>query len=198
MRHRKIFISISLCRLLSVCHVSLSQRSDLPRERMCSWTILAEKVAATASQAVLQDGLNSFLFLYLKCSKLPLNLLCYTASPTKHSLSRCTMTDMVSLSLTLCRNVSHYLCLFLCFFIPLYLSLSVFRFFLSLLMSVSIFSKNSLYVSHRRLFIVVYYDLFLVGSSVTRLGDLLDFGQLFKAFGSYQLAQIFHILRQFL
>ena len=89
MRHRKLFISISLCRLLSVCHVSLSQRSDLPRERMCSWTVLAEKVAATASQAVLQDGLNSFLFLYLKCSKLPLNLLCYTASPTKHSLSRC-------------------------------------------------------------------------------------------------------------
>ena len=34
--------------------------------------------------------------------------------------------------------------------------------------------------------------------SVTRLGNLLDFGQLFKAFGAYKLAQIFHILRQFL
>ena len=34
--------------------------------------------------------------------------------------------------------------------------------------------------------------------SVTRLGDLLDFGQLFKAFGNNQFAQIFHIIRQFL
>ena len=33
--------------------------------------------------------------------------------------------------------------------------------------------------------------------SVTRLGDLLDFGQLFKAFGNKKFAQIYHILRQF-
>ena len=57
------------------------QRSDLPRERMCSWAVMAEKVAAGASQAVLQESLNLFLFLYLKYSKLPLNLLCYTAVP---------------------------------------------------------------------------------------------------------------------
>ena len=35
-------------------------------------------------------------------------------------------------------------------------------------------------------------------SSVTRLGDVLDFGQVFKAFGNNSLAQIYHILRQFL
>ena len=35
-------------------------------------------------------------------------------------------------------------------------------------------------------------------SSVTRLGDLLDFGQLFKAVGSNQFTQISHILWQFL
>ena len=34
--------------------------------------------------------------------------------------------------------------------------------------------------------------------SVTKLGDLLDFGQLFKAFGNNYFAQILHILRQFL
>ena len=34
--------------------------------------------------------------------------------------------------------------------------------------------------------------------SVTRLGDLLDFGQLFKAFGNNKFAQIFHILKEFL
>ena len=33
---------------------------------------------------------------------------------------------------------------------------------------------------------------------VTRLGNLLDFGQLFKAFGNSYFAQISHILRQFL
>ena len=37
-----------------------------------------------------------------------------------------------------------------------------------------------------------------VASSVTRLGDLLDFGQLFKAFGNNYFPQISHILRQFL
>ena len=35
-------------------------------------------------------------------------------------------------------------------------------------------------------------------TSVTRLGDLLDFGQVFKAFGNNKFAQISHILRQFL
>ena len=35
-------------------------------------------------------------------------------------------------------------------------------------------------------------------SSVTRLGDLLDFEQYFKAFGNYLFAQFSHILRQFL
>ena len=35
-------------------------------------------------------------------------------------------------------------------------------------------------------------------SSVTRLGDLLDFGQLFKAFGYYKYARISPIVRQFL
>ena len=34
--------------------------------------------------------------------------------------------------------------------------------------------------------------------SVTKWGDLLDFGQLFKAFGNIQFAQISHILMQFL
>ena len=34
-------------------------------------------------------------------------------------------------------------------------------------------------------------------TNVTRLGDLLDFGQVFKAFGNNQFAQISHILRQF-
>ena len=33
--------------------------------------------------------------------------------------------------------------------------------------------------------------------SVIRLGDLLDFGPLFKAFGNNSFAQISHILRQF-
>ena len=35
-------------------------------------------------------------------------------------------------------------------------------------------------------------------SSVTRLGNLLDFGQSFKAFGNNYFAQISYILRQFL
>ena len=68
-----------------------SQRLYLPRERMCS---LAEKVAAAASQAVLQGGLHLFLFLYFKSSKQPLNRASIFSemaqvSPTKHSLSRC-------------------------------------------------------------------------------------------------------------
>ena len=40
--------------------------------------------------------------------------------------------------------------------------------------------------------------LFSISASVTRLGDFFNFGQLFKAFGNNQFAQIFHILRQFL
>ena len=34
--------------------------------------------------------------------------------------------------------------------------------------------------------------------SVTRLGDLLDFGQVFKAFGNHYFAQISHIIGQLL
>ena len=37
-----------------------------------------------------------------------------------------------------------------------------------------------------------------VKASVTRLGELLDFGQLFKAFVNNYFAQISHILRHFL
>ena len=37
-----------------------------------------------------------------------------------------------------------------------------------------------------------------VRTSVTRLGNLLDFGQLFKALGNNKFAYISHILRQFL
>ena len=37
-----------------------------------------------------------------------------------------------------------------------------------------------------------------IGSSVAKLGDLLDFGQLLKAFGRNLFAQISHILRYFL
>ena len=37
-----------------------------------------------------------------------------------------------------------------------------------------------------------------LSGSVTRYGDLLDFGQLFKAFGNNYFAQISHSLRQFL
>ena len=33
---------------------------------------------------------------------------------------------------------------------------------------------------------------------MTRLGELLDFKQLFKAFRNNEIAQIFHTLRQFL
>ena len=40
--------------------------------------------------------------------------------------------------------------------------------------------------------------LLLSTPSVTRLGDLLDFGQFFKAFGNKKFVQISHILRQFL
>ena len=36
-----------------------------------------------------------------------------------------------------------------------------------------------------------------VRSSVTRLGNLLDFGQVFKAFGSMKCAQISHFLGNF-
>ena len=39
---------------------------------------------------------------------------------------------------------------------------------------------------------------FSLVSSVTRLGDFLEFGQLFKAFGNNLFPQISHILRQFL
>ena len=37
-----------------------------------------------------------------------------------------------------------------------------------------------------------------IATSVTRLGDFWQFGQLYKAFGNNLFAQISHILRQFL
>ena len=46
--------------------------------------------------------------------------------------------------------------------------------------------------------ILIGYMDFWIAVSVTRLGDLLDFGQLFKAFGNNQFAQISHILREIL
>ena len=48
----------------------------------------------------------------------------------------------------------------------------------------------------------MYYTIklptLLVGSSVTRFGDFLEFGQLFKAFSNNYFALILHILSQFL
>ena len=38
----------------------------------------------------------------------------------------------------------------------------------------------------------------LIDTTVTILGNLMNFGQLFKAFGNNYFAQISHILRQFL
>ena len=49
--------------------------------------------------------------------------------------------------------------------------------------------------------LAIYYNVVIrtwIGSSVTRLGDFLGFGQLFKAFGNNLFVQISHILRQFL
>ena len=40
--------------------------------------------------------------------------------------------------------------------------------------------------------------MILVVGSVTRLGDILDFGKPFKAFGNNYFAPIYPILRQFL
>jgi len=40
-------------------------------------------------------------------------------------------------------------------------------------------------------------DPIYVAISVTRLGDFLDFGQLFKALSNNEFAQISHILRHF-
>ena len=37
-----------------------------------------------------------------------------------------------------------------------------------------------------------------VGCSVTRFGDFVHFGQLFKAFGNNRFTQIAHIVKQFL
>ena len=42
------------------------------------------------------------------------------------------------------------------------------------------------------------YWFVCIGFSVTRLGDLLDFGQVFKAFSNNYFAQISHILKQIL
>ena len=48
---------------------------------------------------------------------------------------------------------------------------------------------------------LIYTPILFIRSapaSVTRFGEILDYGQLFKVFGNNQFAQIFHILRQFL
>ena len=45
---------------------------------------------------------------------------------------------------------------------------------------------------------VYFKQTSLIGISVTRLGNLLHFGQLFKACGNIYLAQITHVFRQFL
>ena len=42
-----------------------------------------------------------------------------------------------------------------------------------------------------------YHPFYWFVTSVTRLGDLLDFGQVLKAFGNNQFAKISHILSQF-
>ena len=52
------------------------------------------------------------------------------------------------------------------------------------------------------LYSMFFYDIGINSmshlSSVTRLGDLLDFGQLFKVCGNNWFAQITHIFRRFL
>ena len=56
-------------------------------------------------------------------------------------------------------------------------------------------------VALRRLIVAIecrFRPKWSMTSSVTRLGNLLDFEQLFKACGYSQFAQIYHILRQFL
>ena len=45
---------------------------------------------------------------------------------------------------------------------------------------------------------VLFATVNLIMTSVTRLGNLLDFGQVFEAFGNNYFAQIDHILRQVL
>ena len=49
-----------------------------------------------------------------------------------------------------------------------------------------------------RIIPTMHHRKLLFVSIVTRLGDLLDFGQLFKAFGNNSFAEISYILRQFL
>ena len=41
-------------------------------------------------------------------------------------------------------------------------------------------------------------EMKLIGNSVTRLGDLLHFGQLFKAFGNNKFAKIAYVFSKFL
>ena len=60
-------------------------------------------------------------------------------------------------------------------------------------------------INHCSLFLSIYLIMCLsqpvflsIINSLTRLGDLLVFGQLFKACGNYYFAQIAHIFRQFL
>ena len=104
-----------------------------------------------------------------------------------HSTYRC-----FPLSLSLFIFLSLFLAL-LCVFSCIFLSLS---FFLSFFRSI---------INHCSLFLSIYLIMCLsqpvflsIINSLTRLGDLLVFGQLFKACGNYYFAQIAHIFRQFL
>ena len=46
-------------------------------------------------------------------------------------------------------------------------------------------------------YVLMFFQTYIL-ISVTRLGDFLDFGQLFKALSNNEFAQISHILRHFL
>ena len=61
-------------------------------------------------------------------------------------------------------------------------------------------SKGCEFESRYRILDEHFAQLFVVKIviSVTRLGNLLDFGQSYKAFGNNYFAQISYILRQFL
>ena len=89
--------------------------------------------------------------------------------------------------------------------------LQILSLFLSLSLSLSLISsQENLSTGEPLRFLHIYllprlpmsrymqFDIFKGETSVTRWGEILDFGQLFKAFGSNQFAQISHILKQFL
>ena len=59
------------------------------------------------------------------------------------------------------------------------------------------FLRASCGMKYTHLQILKDFELWIL-FSVTRLGDLLDFWQVFEAFGSNKFAQVCHILKQFL